>query len=134
MALGLNFLFRLGRQLLAGPVEESGLLPARYYASQALAALEEDNFSECLRYLRLQGEAVEPLVLQLLILRCRLLRERHLQEQQASAFLAATAAPEARAKYRQVQEAAAQALALLEGYLQEATRMLASCRQNQPGP
>ena len=80
MALGVNFLFRVGRKLLAEPLEDSGLLPGKYYRSQALEALEENDFPECLRYLKMaetHRKAQARMVAQLLIFRCRMLREDH---------------------------------------------------------
>jgi hypothetical protein len=80
MPLGVNLLFRLGRKLLAAPLEDSGLLPGKYYRSQALEALEENDFPECLRYLKMaevHRKTQARMVAQLLILRCRLLLEEH---------------------------------------------------------
>ena len=88
--LGLNLLFRLGRWLLAEPLEDSGLMPKGYYRSQALAALEEDDFPESLRYLKLAGPSERDAVRllgQLIILRLRLLKEQHQQRCQAVAEL-----------------------------------------------
>ena len=73
-------LFRMGRKLLAEPLEDTGLLPGKYYRSQALAALEENDFPECLRYLKMaqaHRKAQARMVAQLLILRCRMLRQGH---------------------------------------------------------
>ena len=80
MPVGLNFLFRVGRKLLAEPLEDSGLLPGKYYRSQALAALQENDFPECLRYLKMaetHRKAQARMVAQLLILRCRMLLDDH---------------------------------------------------------
>jgi hypothetical protein len=73
-------LFRVGRKILADPLEDSGLLPGKYYRSQALAALEDNDFPECLRYLKMaqtHRKAQARMVAQLLILRCRMLLEDH---------------------------------------------------------
>ena len=80
MPLGVNFLFRMGRKFLAEPLEDTGLLPGKYYRSQALAALEENDFPECLRYLKMaqaHRKAQARMVAQLLILRCRMLLQGH---------------------------------------------------------
>ncbi|MBW1991928.1 MAG: hypothetical protein JRI59_07420 [Deltaproteobacteria bacterium] len=66
--------------MLAGPVASSGLLPAGYYRHLALAALEEEDFSRALDYLRW---AQDPLLVQILVFRLRLLQFRHAQQQQA---------------------------------------------------
>jgi hypothetical protein len=84
--LGINLLVRLGRRLLAGPLEESGLLPQGYYRHQALAALEEEDFPEVLRYLALAAPAAPPetrLVAQIAVLRLRLLEASHERRRQA---------------------------------------------------
>ena len=62
--LGLGLLVRLGRQVLAGPVADSGVLPARYYRHLALAALEEEDFPGALRHLKW---AADPLLAQILV-------------------------------------------------------------------
>ena len=73
--LGAEFLLvRLGRRVLAGPVAGSGLLPASYYRHLALAAMEGEDFPGALDYLRW---AEDPLLAQLLVLRLRLLADRH---------------------------------------------------------
>ncbi|MFP3866932.1 MAG: hypothetical protein ACLFUU_02065 [Desulfobacteraceae bacterium] len=126
--LGLNLLFRLGRWLLAEPVEESGLMPKGYYRSRALAALEEDDFPESLRYLKLAGppdrDAVR-LLGQLIILRVRLLKEQHQRHCQAVEELQQQnplAAQPERCQELLIQEH--QALALLERYELEARAYL----------
>ncbi len=78
--LGVNLLVRLGRGLLAGPLTDSGVLPASCYRHLALAALEEEDFSAALNYLKW---ANDPLLVQVLILRLRLLTARHLRQEQA---------------------------------------------------
>ena len=72
--LGLNLLVRLGRRVLAGSVAGSGLLPASCYRHLALAAMEGEDFPGALDYLRW---AKDPLLAQLLVLRLRLLADRH---------------------------------------------------------
>jgi hypothetical protein len=77
--LGLNLLVRLGRRVLAGPLADSGVLPAPLYRHLALAAMEEEDYAGAVQYLRWAGD---PLLTQLLILRLRLLQARHLKERQ----------------------------------------------------
>ena len=72
--LGLGLLVRLGRQVLAGPVADSGVLPARYYRHLALAALEGEDFPGALRHLKW---ATDPLLAQIMVFRLRLLSARH---------------------------------------------------------
>ncbi len=72
--LGLNLLVRLGRTLFAGPLTDSGVLPASYYRHLALAAMEEENYPEALGYLKWTEDR---LLVQVLILRLRLLMARH---------------------------------------------------------
>ncbi len=127
MPVGLNFLFRVGRRILAEPLEDSGLLPGKYYCSQALAALEEEDFPGCLRYLRLaepQRKAKTRMIAQVLILRCRLLREEHqrrlatvkeLWQQEGEA--------DRRQRYEEIAKAAEKAIHLLESYIREAQEL-----------
>ena len=75
--LGLGLLVRLGRQVLAGPVADSGVLPAGYYRHLVLAALEEEDFPGALRHLKW---AENPLLAQIMVLRLRLLSARHRQQ------------------------------------------------------
>jgi hypothetical protein len=72
--LGLGLLVRLGRQVLAKPLADSGVLPAGFYRHLILAALEEEDFPGALHYLKW---AEEPLLAQIIVLRLRLLRARH---------------------------------------------------------
>ncbi len=124
MPVGLNLLFRVGRKMLAEPLEDSGILPGKYYRSQALAALEEQDFPECLRYLRLAAphrKAKARMIAQILILRCRLLREAH---QRQLAKLAALPRREGEGakeqRYAEIRSAAEKAIHLLESYIREA--------------
>jgi hypothetical protein len=78
--LGVGILIGLGRRLLAGPVADSGLLPAGYYRHLALAAMEEEDFAKALDFLRW---AEDPLLVQILIFRLRLLAARHQEQRQA---------------------------------------------------
>jgi hypothetical protein len=78
--LGLGLLVRLGRQVLAGPVADAGLLPTGYYRHLVLAALEEEDFSRALHHLKW---ADDPLLAQIIILRLRLLMARHRRQSAA---------------------------------------------------
>jgi hypothetical protein len=72
--LGLGLLVRLGRQVLAGPVADAGILPGGYYRHLILAAMEEEDFPRALHYLKWVHE---PLLAQIIVLRLRLLAARH---------------------------------------------------------
>jgi hypothetical protein len=78
--LGLGLLVRLGRQVLAGPVADSGVLPAGYYRHLVLAALEEEDFPGALRHLRW---VEDPLLAQIIVLRLRLLSAGHRRQLEA---------------------------------------------------
>lgn len=126
--LGINLLFRLGRWVLAAPVEDSGLMPDSYYRSRALAALEEDDFRESLRYLKLAGRSdQEPIrfIGQLIILRCRLLKEQHQRRCQAVEDLRLQEShPPLQNRYQEILTEEQKALDLLGRYEQEARAYL----------
>ena len=112
--LGLGLLVRLGRQVLAGPVADSGMLPAGYYRHLALAALEAEDFPEALRYLKW---AADPLLAQIMVFRLRLLSARHRRQSEAVQDLAASESnPERREHYKTLLIEEARALELLAGY------------------
>jgi hypothetical protein len=114
MALGLNLLVRLGRQVLKGPVVDSGLLPASCYRHLTLAAMEEEDFPEALEYLKW---AEDPLLAQILILRLRLLAAEHGRQRQGLADLLRQGPPEERRQqYQDLLNAADRALELLVQY------------------
>ena len=105
---------RLGRQVLAGPVADSGMLPAGYYRHLALAALEAEDFPEALRYLKW---AADPLLAQIMVFRLRLLSARHRRQSEAVQDLAASESnPERREHYKTLLIEEARALELLAGY------------------
>ncbi len=124
MVLGVNLLFRVGRKLLAEPLEDSGLLPGKYYRSQALGALEENDFPECLRYLKMaeaHRKAQARMVGQLLILRCRMLQEDHQHRVQSlEEMLPLETDPETVRRYQQILTEEHKALQLLGRYVREA--------------
>jgi hypothetical protein len=72
--LGLGLLVRLGRQVVAGPVADSGVLPAGYYRHMVLEALEDEDFPGALRHLKWAGD---PLLAQIIVFRLRLLSAGH---------------------------------------------------------
>lgn len=127
MPVGLNLLFRVGRKMLAEPLEDSGLLPGKYYRSQALAALEDQDFPECLRYLRLaepHRKAKTRMIAQVLILRCRLLRDEHQRQLIKLAELHRQEGDATkRRRYEEIQQAATQAIHLLNSYIREAQEL-----------
>lgn len=128
MPVGLNFLFRVGRKVLAEPLEDSGLLPGKYYRSQALAALEENDFPECLRYLKMaetHRKAQARMVAQLLILRCRMLLADHLNKLQVLANrLRLETDCEKISRYEELFNEEQKAVRLLERYIREAQNLV----------
>jgi hypothetical protein len=78
--LGVNLLVRLGRSVLAGPVADAGLLPAGYYRHLVLAAIEDEDFPGALRHLQWTDD---PLLVQILVFRVRLLAEQHRRQRRA---------------------------------------------------
>lgn len=127
MPVGLNFLFRVGRRLLAEPLENSGILPGKYYRSQALAALHEHDFPGCLRYLRLadpQHKFKTRMIAQVLILRCRLLREKHQRQlAKVEALCQEASDPDKQQRYLDILLAERQAIHYLESYIREAQEL-----------
>jgi hypothetical protein len=112
--LGLGLLVRLGRQVLAGPVADSGMLPASYYRHLVLAALEEEDFSAALHHLKW---AADPLLAQIIVLRLRLLAARHRRQQEAvHGLLASELAPARREHYETLLAEEGRALKLLRDY------------------
>lgn len=128
MPVGLNFLFRVGRKVLAAPLEESGLLPGKYYRSQALDALTENDFPECLRYLKMaetHRKAQARMVAQLLILRCRMLREDHLARLQGlTDRLQSASDADKQRRYEEILTEERKAVQLLERYIREAQALV----------
>jgi hypothetical protein len=129
--LGLGLLVRLGRQVLAGPVADSGVLPAGFYRHLVLAALEEEDFSGALRHLKWAGN---PLLAQIIVLRLRLLSARHRRQQAAvKDLLALESSPARRAQYQTLLAEEARALELLRDYEAAAMAHLAGPRQAPTG-
>jgi primosomal protein N'' len=112
--LGLGLLVRLGRQVLAGPVADSGVLPAGYYRHLTLEALEAEDFPGALRYLKW---AADPLLAQIMVFRLRLLGARHRRQWEAVRDLAASEPnAELREHYQTVLAEETRALELLQDY------------------
>jgi len=120
--LGLSLLVRLGRRVLAGPVAGSGLLPASCYRHLALAAMEGEDFPGALDYLQW---VKDPLLAQLLVLRLRLLADRHCRRRQVlSGLLQEAPAGGTREKGRALLLAEERALKLLRAYEARALGLL----------
>jgi hypothetical protein len=120
--LGLNLLVRLGRHVLAGPVADSGVLPAPLYRHLALAAMEEEDFPGALRFLKW---AEDPLLAQILVFRLRLLAGNHRGRRQALEELLASSLPaETAEKSRALLAQEDRALELLAGYEARALGLL----------
>lgn len=119
---GVGILVGLGRRLVNHLAADTGLLPAGYYRHRVLAALEEEDFEAVLRYL---PWADDPVLIQVVILRLRLLQARHEKRQQACRrALENAATPAQQAHLRQVAAAEAQAAALLRAYEVRAKKLL----------
>jgi len=120
--LGLSLLVRLGRRVLAGPVAGSGLLPASCYRHLALAAMEGEDFPGALDYLQW---VKDPLLAQLLVLRLRLLADRHGRRRQVlSGLLQEAQAGGTREKGQALLQAEERALKLLRAYEARALGLL----------
>ncbi len=120
--LGLSLLVRLGRRVLAGPVAGSGLLPASYYRHLALAAMEGEDFPGALDYLQW---VKDPLLAQLLVLRLRLLADRHGRRRQVlSGLLQEAPAGGTREKGQALLQVEERALKLLRAYEARALGLL----------
>ena len=112
--LGLGLLVRLGRQALAGPVADSGVLPAGYYRHLVLAALEADDFPGALRHLKW---VKDPLLAQIMVFRLRLLSAQHRRQLEAIQDLSASESSAVRREhYKSLLAEEARALELLAGY------------------
>jgi hypothetical protein len=112
--LGLGLLMRLGRRVVAGPVSDSGMLPAGYYRHLTLEALEEEDFPGALRHLKWAGD---PLLAQIMVLRLRLLMGRHRRRLETMReWLATDLTAEKRQQYQSLLAADTQALQLLKDY------------------
>jgi hypothetical protein len=112
--LGLGLLVRLGRQVLAGPVADSGVLPAGYYRHLTLEALEAEDFPGALRYLKWTAD---PLLAQIMVFRLRLLSARHRRQWEAvQDLLASESRAEPREHYKTLLIEETRALELLAGY------------------
>jgi hypothetical protein len=128
--LGLGLLVRLGRQVLAGPVADSGMLPAGYYRHLALEALEAQDFPGALRYLKW---AADPLLAQIMVFRLRLLSARHRRQSSAIRDLSASeSSAERREHYKTLLMEEARALELLHDYEARAMEYLGGPHRPPP--
>src|SRR5665811_1161156 len=128
--IGLGLLVRLGRQVLAGPVADSGVLPGGYYRHLTLAALETEDFPGALRYLKW---AADPLLAQIMVFRLRLLSARHRRQSEAIQELAASeSGAERREHYKTLLNAEARALELLPDYEARAMARLGGPHRYRP--
>jgi len=126
----LGLLVRLGRQVLAGPVADSGVLPAGYYRHLALEALEEEDFPGALRYLKW---AEDPLLAQIVVFRLRLLSARHRRQSEAvQDRLDSETSAARREHYQTVLSEETRALELLHDYEARAMAHLGGPRQAPP--
>jgi hypothetical protein len=120
--LGVNLLVRLGRTLFSGPLTDSGVLPASYYRHLALAAMEEENYPEALGYLKW---AEDRLLIQVLILRLRLLAADYDRQRRSLEELLASPSPNgSREKCRALLAEEERALELLGKYEKAAQALL----------
>jgi hypothetical protein len=129
--LGLGLLVRLGRQVLAGPVADSGVLPAGYYRHLVLAALEEEDFPGALHHLKW---VKDPLLAQIIVFRLRLLSGRHRRQLAAvQDCLTSELTAARREQYETLRGEEARALELLGDYETRALAHLAGARQAPTG-
>jgi hypothetical protein len=129
--LGLGLLVRLGRQVLAGPVADSGVLPGGYYRHLVLGALEEEDFPGALRHLKWAGD---PLLAQIIVLRLRLLSARHRRQQEAVQGLLASELTAARREHCEALLAEeARALEFLRDYETRALAQLGGLQRTPTG-
>jgi len=125
--LGLALLVRLGRQVLAGPVADSGMLPTGYYRHLVLAALEAEDFPGALHHLKWVDD---PLWAQIIVLRLRLLAARHRRQSKAiQDLLQSDLTAERREQYESLLAAETRALELLWDYETRALAHLGGPRQ-----
>lgn len=126
----MGLLVRLGRQVLAGPVAASGVLPAGYYRHLALEALEEEDFPGALRYLKW---AEDPLLAQIVVFRLRLLSARHRRQSEAvQDRLDSETSAARREHFQTVLSEETRALELLHDYEARAMAHLGGPRQAPP--
>jgi hypothetical protein len=129
--LGLGLLVRLGRQVLAGPVADSGVLPGGYYRHLVLAALEEEDFPGALRHLKW---VKDPLLAQIIVLRLRLLGVRHRRDlETVQDLLRQELTGGRREHYETLLSEEARALELLRDYESRALAHLAGLRPAPTG-
>lgn len=128
---GLGALVKLLRRTLLPSVEETGLLPRRYYVNFALDALAEDDMDEAVRCLELARSGAKSsrwrLVAQQVIFRLRVLKGLHNRELKwLGEKMAASPDPELRGRMEELARAQNRAVAILSDY---ELRMLAALRE-----
>ncbi len=124
--LGLGLLVRLGRQVLAGPVADAGILPTGYYRHLVLEALEAEDFPGALHHLKW---AANPLLAQIIILRLRLLAAGHRRQEAAiQDLLRSDLTAEHRERCQDLLAQETRALELLRGYEVQALKYLENPR------
>jgi hypothetical protein len=127
---GIGILVVLGRRLAAATLADTGLLPAGYYRHLALAALEEEDFPGALKWLPF---ARDPLLIQLLVLRLRLLAREHDEQRRAVVALLDQNLPETlRERGQALLDQETRAAGLLQTYEQEALKLMGD--SPEPGP
>ncbi len=80
--VGLGILIRIGKLLLGKSLAKTGALPTRFYLHETLRSLDHDNIGDAVKLLKIsKGALVDrsrwKLVRQLVLFRCRVLREGH---------------------------------------------------------
>ena len=110
--LGLSFLVRRAA-VLAGPVADAGVLPARYYRHLVLEALEEDDFPGALHHLQW---AEDPLLAQIILLRLWLLSTDRQRPEAVQELLQRPRSERAPEQYQALLTEEDRALELLAGY------------------
>jgi hypothetical protein len=127
---GLGILVVLGRRLAAATLADTGLLPAGFYRHLALAALEEEDFSGAIKWLPFAGD---PVLIQLLVLRLRLLAARHDEQRQAViAMLDQDLPPHLKNRGQDLLDEENKALELLSSYMEAALELLEGYKGHRP--
>jgi len=119
---GVGILLGLGRRFLAGPLADSGLLPAGYYRHLALAAMADEDYPSALDYLKW---AEDPLLTQIFIFRLRLLKSQHQEQLQTlEQWQNRSPSPEQLAKIQALLYQESLALKLLADYEARALKLI----------
>jgi hypothetical protein len=125
---GIGILVALGRRLAAAALADTGLLPAGLYRHLALAALEEEDFPGALKWLPF---AQDPVLVQLLVLRLRLLVRQHDEQRRAVLALLDQDLPDTlRQRGQALLDQEKRAAELLQEYEGEALKLLKAGRES----